>query len=316
MFIRKLLLLTVFISLLSCEKKQEQQTAREINTSPVEVKDSLRMSRSELKNKVMGMLLGTAIGDAMGAPTEMWSREQIKSQYGYVADLDTMVRAPSAEGTWQYNLPAGGTTDDTRWKKLMAEFIIAQPAPATELKPVAFADHILRQYEEDIQQLKTTDGFDPEPFEDNLRRMAWLQEWALVAKPYAAGDLDGYAAALSRFYGGEMTCAGMLYLPAIGALYPAQPGQAYRAAFQLGFFDLGYARDISALTAAMVAAAMAAEPTPASVINVIRDIDPQHYFKSRLVGRAAYRILEEARNIVFQARQPTMQDMSSAKVEQ
>ena len=36
---------------------------------------------------VLGSLVGSAIGDAMGAPTEMWSRDQIQAEYGFVSDL-------------------------------------------------------------------------------------------------------------------------------------------------------------------------------------------------------------------------------------
>ncbi len=54
-----------------------------------------------------------------------------------------------------------------------------------------------------------------------------------------------------------MTCAGILYSPMIGAYYPGRATAAYEAAYRLSIFDLGYARDISALIGAMVAAAMA-----------------------------------------------------------
>ncbi len=262
---------------------------------------SVIFSRDALYDKVLGMLVGSAIGDAMGAPTEMWSREDISIDYGFVEKLDTMVREPSAEGTWGYNLPAGGTTDDTRWKKLLTEFLLTQ---SEELSAKDFSEFIVKKYEQEIQQLKQTDSFDPEPFEINVRRMAWLQEWARVAKPYAEGDLDEYSFALSRFYGGEMTCAGMLYAPSIGSFYPAQPEQAYEETYKLAIFDLGYARDVSGLVGAMVAAAMQPDATPETVMNTMRDVDPHGYFKSRLVGRTAYRLLKDARRIVHQAKQP------------
>ncbi|MEM6840909.1 MAG: ADP-ribosylglycohydrolase family protein [Bacteroidota bacterium] len=262
---------------------------------------SVKLSRAELYDKVLGMLVGSAIGDAMGAPTEMWTRQDIAIDYGFVEKLDTMVREPSAEGTWDYNLPAGGTTDDTRWKKLLTEFLLTQ---SKELSAEDFSEFIVKKYEQEIQQLKQTDSFDPEPYEISVRRMAWLQEWARVAKPYAERDLDEYSFALSRFYGGEMTCAGMLYAPSIGSFYPAQPEQAYAETYKLSLFDLGYARDVSGLVGAMVAAAMQPEANSETVINTVRDVDPHSYFKSRLAGRTAYRLLKDARRIVHQAKQP------------
>ncbi len=45
--------------------------------------------RAFLYDRVLGSLVGSAIGDAMGAPTEMWSRDQIQAEYGvnqYTAD--------------------------------------------------------------------------------------------------------------------------------------------------------------------------------------------------------------------------------------
>lgn len=304
-------LLTVYLLLLTLACTSDKKTT--VPQESLSKSEDTSGTKPELdaeivQDKVLGMLLGSAIGDAMGAPTEMWSRENIRIEYGYVDDLDTMVREPSAEGTWDFNLPAGGTTDDTRWKKLMTEFLLTQEA-WSPLDPNDFAQFIIRQYEEDIQSLKNTESFDPEPFEVNARRLAWLQEWAMVAKPYVEDDLQGYASALSRFYGGEMTCAGMLYAPAIGAFYPAAPQMAYEEAYRLALFDIGYARDISAITAALVSAAMTPNASPTSVINTLRDVDPRGYFKSRLVGRAAYRILKEARNIVYQVNQLKAEDV-------
>ncbi|MGD1894741.1 MAG: ADP-ribosylglycohydrolase family protein [Cyclobacteriaceae bacterium] len=301
------LLLFVLMGLLSCVSEENSTMKKEPSQEPLvsqTKKSVLPLSRNELYDKVLGMLVGSAIGDAMGAPTEMWSRQDIAVDYGFVEKLDTMVREPSAEGTWDYNLPAGGTTDDTRWKKLLTEFLLTQ---SEELSAEDFAEYIVQQYEQEIQQLKQTDGFDPEPFEVNVRRMAWLQEWARVAKSYADGDLDEYSYALSRFYGGEMTCAGMLYAPSIGAFYPAQPEKAYEETYKLAIFDLGFARDISGLVGAMVAAAMQPDATPETVINTLRDVDPEGYFKSRLVGRTAYRLLKDARRIVDASKQPILE---------
>ncbi len=208
-----------------------------------------------------------------------------------------MVRAPSPEGTWKHNLPAGGTTDDTRWKKVTVEYALTQKLP--QLVPNAFADHLIGQYQAEIKALKNTEGFDPEPYEEGLMRMAWLQEWAKVAKPYRDKDMVGYADALSKFYGGEMTCAGMLYSPVVGACVPGKPVLAYEQAYNLAFFDIGYARDLTALVAAMTSAGFDPEATPESVMNVVRYVDPKGYFKSRLVGRRAFSFYQAAASIAY-----------------
>ena len=312
----KYILLLFSLSLLiSCQKRPEEVGQEAIKLEPDEtIRNNTTLSREALEDKVLGMLLGSAIGDAMGAPTEMWSRRDIMIDYGYVSDLDTMVREPSAEGTWDFNLPAGGTTDDTRWKVLTAEYLLTQD-PRSQLDPQDFAAEIINRYEEGISALKETESFDPEPYEINTRRLAWLQEWAMVAKPFLENNLQEYTYALSQFYGGEMTCAGMLYTPIIGTFYPAAPQKAYEEAYRISLFDLGYARDISGLTAAMVSAAMQPGTSAESVINVVRDIDPEGYFKSRLVGRTAYRLLRDARAIVYEAQQLRMADIDKSAIQ-
>jgi hypothetical protein len=251
------------------------------------------MSKEDYYDKVLGMLVGSAIGDAMGAPTEMWARRDIIIEYGHVDKLDTMVRAPSPEGTWVNNLPAGGTTDDTRWKALVMEWGLEHNLK--NLNARTFAKHIVDQYKEDLEALKEIESFDPKPYEDQTLKIAWLQEWALIAEPYLRGDIDDFRNASDHFYGGEMNCSGMLFSPTLGAFFPADPEKTYEVAFDLAMFDLGFGRDMAGLVAAMTAAAFSPDATPQSVMNVMRTVDPQKYFESRLVGRSAYRYYQQCR---------------------
>jgi len=315
------ILLSCLFLLSSCKEplptKEESVTIVKHQTT--HLVEPISISKSTLKDKVLGMLVGSAIGDAMGAPTEMWSRYNIQTEFGFVNKLDDMVRAPSPEGTWQMNLPAGGTTDDTRWKGLLTDFILQEGTgfyQAEGSDPYHFAAFIVDIYKEKIKDLKNTDSFSPAPFEEALMKMSWLQEWAVVAKPFSEKDLEGYAYALNHFYGGEPTCAGMLYAPMIGLAYPNDPTNAYHSAYRLGIFDLGYARDITGLTAAMTAAAMAEDATPESILNTLRDIDPNDYFNSRLVGRSAQRFYQDAFYAVSEAKKLTKSaiDVSQIKL--
>ncbi len=289
----------IFLTLFSCNRTEKLTNSPSNNTS-AESAHTRQLSEKEYHNKVLGLLIGSAIGDAMGAPTEMWSRKDIQSTYGFVDKLDTMVRNPSGEGTWQFNLPAGGTTDDTRWKKLFTGYAIDETWP--NLKAANLAQHIIEKYKTDIEALKSTEGFNPEPYEQNIMKMAWLQEWAIVADAYVKNDMVDYSSAVNKFYGGEMTCAGMLYSPMIGACIPADPQTAYESAYELSIFDIGYARDITALVAAMVSQAFDSSATKSSIAGVIRNIDPEGYYKSRLVGRAAHRYYQIATGIVSESK--------------
>ena len=112
-----------------------------------------------------------------------------------------------------------------------------------------------------------------------------------------------------------MACAGILYAPILGAYYPGSPLPAYVETYDLALFDLGYARDISALSASMVAAALSSKASQEEVINVIRDVDPNDFFKSRLIGRTAYRILKQARSIVYQTNQIQQEELVQMQLE-
>lgn len=260
------------------------------------------LSKEMYYDKVLGMLTGSAIGDAMGAPTEMWDRRQIDIQLGFVDSLDRLTRGGSAEGPWKTNLPPAGTTDDTRWKYLVGNYLQSKKGPQDSLSAKGFAQFILEQYYAEKGMLNNADRQSPEQIEANVMHMLWLQEWAKVSEPYLKGDLDAYSYALNRFYGGEMACAGMLYAPVIGAYYPSMPEIAYREGYRLGIFDLGYARDITGLTSAYVSAAMTPGIKPESIGLITREVDPLHYFDSRLVGRIAYRIYQEALAISHEAK--------------
>ena len=97
------------------------------------------LSREEYYDKLLGSLVGSAIGDAMGAPTEMWHRDDIKVMLGYVDSLDVLIREGSPEGPWEDNLPEGGTTDDTRWKYLTGGWLAGYDQHQGRLDAKAFA---------------------------------------------------------------------------------------------------------------------------------------------------------------------------------
>lgn len=60
-----------------------------------------------MNNKYLGCLLGAAIGDAMGAATEMRTRKQIEEKFGYVRDFLT-----PPDDTFARGCEAGSVTDD------------------------------------------------------------------------------------------------------------------------------------------------------------------------------------------------------------
>lgn len=71
-------------------------------------------------NRAMGALIGGALGDAMGMPTQLLSPAEIKAEYGFVDHfLDPAPDHPVSKG-----LRAGAITDDTEQTLLLAAVLL------------------------------------------------------------------------------------------------------------------------------------------------------------------------------------------------
>lgn len=264
---------------------------------------TIALSKEILYDKILGALVGSAIGDAMGASTEMWNRYDIQKKYGYIQGLTPTIREQSPEGPWGHNLASGTTTDDTRWKYLMVKYMGQYPG---KLNPENFADFIVAYYQSLLPKLAdgTTDT-DPDALDQQIKKVDWIKEWARVALAYQKGPRE-YHEAQSRFYGGEMSCAGMLYTPMFGLLAP-NAEIAYNVAYDHTLFDLGYARDISGIVAAMCNTAMQTQNMD-SILQAATFVDPKGYQNSRLIARLSHAIADAAEKNVMASREIQITD--------
>lgn len=280
----------VLLLLLSFSCKKEK-TPIQLNSpkSAAYTQDTLALSKANYHDKVLGALVGSAIGDAMGASTEMWHRKDIRLKYGYITGLTPAERVQSPEGTWENNLMAGATTDDTRWKYLMVNYLsTVQGVPTAK----AFSNYITNYYQLLTEDLKDPDiATNTDLLDEKIEKLDWIKEWARVSMAYDQ-DPNLYLAALNRFYGGEMSCAGQLYTPIFG-LIAKNTEEAYALGYEHALFDIGYAKDISALLAAMVQMALRTQDINA-ILNVVPFTDSEGYQDSRLVGRIPYAIYTSA----------------------
>ncbi|MEM1257690.1 MAG: ADP-ribosylglycohydrolase family protein [Bacteroidota bacterium] len=301
----------VFLSLallcISCENKKSEVDIPSPKAHTY-VSDTLHISQEVLYDKILGALVGSAIGDAMGAPTEMWHRKEIQLKYGYISKITPVLRPRSPEGTWANNLMAGATTDDTRWKYVTAKYFNAH---SNALNAKNFASFIVKYYQFQVKQLemevlKTS----PDALDNPIEKINWIKEWARVAIAYEKGPED-YQQALNRFYGGEISCAGQLYTPMF-AFVATNPDHAYKMAYDHALFDIGYGKDISALVSAMTHMAMRTQNMD-SIINVAAFIDPHGYQDSRLVGRISYGIAENSIKNVLAIREKMLVDSLMVK---
>lgn len=118
------------------------------------------------------------------------------------------------------------------------------------LSPKEFSRFINNYYHSLTESLNTAaTTLHPDSLDLQIEKIDWIKEWARVSIAYQS-DAASYEKALHRFYGGEMSCAGQLYTPMFG-LIAHTAEEAYNLAYDHAIFDIGYAKDISALVSAM-----------------------------------------------------------------
>ncbi|MFY0627605.1 MAG: ADP-ribosylglycohydrolase family protein [Reichenbachiella sp.] len=244
-------------------------------------------------DKVLGALVGSAIGDAMGASTEMWHRSRIQEEYGYINGLKFIKREKSAEGIWAHNLDSGATTDDTRWKYFMVKYFTEY---GQKLSLNNYSAFIVNYYQENVKSISEPMTLNnPDLLDSKMQKVNWIKEWARIAIAYQEGG-KRYEEVKNRFYGGEMSCAGMLYTPMFG-LVTDTPVEAYRVAYEHALFDIGYAKDISSLVATMTQKAIYENDINLVLRNSFL-VDPFNYQDSRLIGRISSSIYYDSNDIV------------------
>ncbi|MGF1680134.1 ADP-ribosylglycohydrolase family protein [Photobacterium minamisatsumaniensis] len=92
--------------------------------------------RSVLENKILGCLYGQAIGDAMGMPSELWTKNKVTSYFGWINDF-----LPGPEENIAANeFKAGEFTDDTSQCVALMDAIIENNG---HIDPGTIAKHII-----------------------------------------------------------------------------------------------------------------------------------------------------------------------------
>ena len=303
-------LITLLLWVLSCTGPSSEETntgAIRLKVPSVESKGPvLALDKETYEDKVLGAIVGSAIGDAMGASTEMWHRKDIQREYGYITGLTTVNLSRQAEGPWGNLAGKGTTTDDTRWKFFLGKYFAKY---GSDLHPDHFAQMIVNYYQQEVKGLANSQlSSSPDRLDDAMLQVDWIKEWARVALAYQKGAA-AFETAKSRFYGGEMSCAGMLYTPMFGLITP-QPDSAYKLAYHHALFDIGYAKDIAGMVATFTHLALQ-ENNMQQVLEQGMRVDPFGYSNSRLVGRLMQNIVKESRWMVQTANSLSEDDLSN-----
>ena len=221
--------------------------------------------------RVLGSLLASAVGDALGAPYEFFSREKALPLLGsdpWIDDLHEPAHAVvNPHGIWGPHAGRGCGTDDTRYNHL---FLDVAASVGSVPSAADLAAEVIRRFER-------PDDYYPQRHVKQVRD--WLSAWQSVChgflgetdpgRPEVPADVLA-TMGLSLDY---PALTGLLLLASVGLAFPGRAEDAYRAAYRLAFFYIGYAKDCTALLAALVAAfAALGGPSPAARAEVVRSI--------------------------------------------
>jgi len=253
-------------------------------------------SQVSLIDKIEGMLIGSAIGDAAGGPVEFvhppirshWCTDDKKitaegiQQLASAFKLRDYPKQAEPFAQWEAFGPAGTITDDTRFKMIFFNTLQHQE----QLDRIAFAREVLN-------------------FKDRLpeKYKSWYDKWIPeigYAARWVLGERDS-AYPPERIWGGIPTMAGQMPFLPIAAIMPGDPEAAYLKTWELDFLDVGIGRDINAALVAGLARALQEDGDWQNVEKAMRETDPYHFGNVLYVPRRLDEWLDTAHALVKQA---------------
>ena len=243
------------------------------------------------------MLIGSAIGDAAGGPVEFvsppirsyWSTTNKKITKNGIEELGKLFKLQSYPkdvepfAQWEPYAPAGTITDDTRFKIILFNTLKNFDGNLTQKN---FAQSVL-DFRNEL----------PEKYRDNYDR--WIPEIE-YATNWALGKREN-AYPVERIWGGIPTMEGQMPFLPIAALNPQNPEWCYLKTYELGYFDIGIAKDINSALVAGLARALQTDGSWANFENAMRTVDPYNYNKVLYVDRQLIKWLDLSHNLVKQA---------------
>ena len=235
----------------------------------------------DLESKIYGKLIGSAIGDAAGGPVEFvhppirshWSTTQNKITVEAIHALADSFRLrpypkkaePFAQ--WEDFGPPGTITDDTRFKIIL-------------FNTLKHHDGVLNEKNFAIEVLQFRDYIKPTYqlwFDRWIPEIAYATRWVLGERNQTYPP--------ERIWGGIPTMAGQMPFLLIAALNPENPEWCYLKSYELGYFDIGIAKDINSALVAGLARALQPDGNWKNAEQTMREVDPYNYNKVLYVPR-------------------------------
>jgi ADP-ribosylglycohydrolase len=237
----------------------------------------------QIYSRVLGCLVGSAIGDAFGGVVEFADAARVKRLAGkdwvdqflpYGKD-----HRPHPWGVWEAAPPRGTSTDDTRMNQVLVECVIRNQG---YVSPQFLAIEYIERY-------RDREKFYPRHAALAEEHLSWFLERACTQ--LGLQELPSGKAITPEK---EPSLMGLISLAPVGLLYCGQPERAYRKAFDLDFLDVGHARDATAMLAAMISAALQGNSTAREMVEAGLRTDPFAYGENRPVAKSLRKFLQIA----------------------
>jgi ADP-ribosylglycohydrolase len=195
-------------------------------------------SRSLLEDKILGSLYGGAAGDAIGAPAEHKTHEQIRERYDWIADIVGPWAGPSDLGKGD-----GRFTDDTHMIQVLGRMYVEAN---DHLDVFEFARRIVTLIADEPRYVAEYGRDAPV-----IERLFYPEKWLLMRLRLANADprLGGV--------GNMVNCGAAMYAAPVGMVNAADPDAAYREAIEIfAAHQYSYGLEAAGVLAACVAEAL------------------------------------------------------------
>ena len=242
----------------------------------------------ELYSRIIGCMVGNTIGDAFGGVVEFRNAEQVEKITGKLW-VDEFLPYQKDHGThplgvWEAGPPRGTGTDDTRNNQIFVECVIRNGGLINS--QFLAIEYIERYRDREIFYPRHTD------LAERHYRGYYNSSCAYLGMSEAASKNPLW---VTLAKGNSFpVLGGLISLGLAGLLYCKEPEEAYRKAFELDFMDIGYARDATAMMAAMISAALGGNISGREMVEVGLQTDPFGYGRGRLMANRVRRFLQIA----------------------
>lgn len=202
-----------------------------------------------LYQKVLGCLLGGAIGDALGAPPEGRDPDEIRARYGWITDFVEPWDGPSPLGKGD-----GRYTDDSHMVQVLSQLYLDAGAHLDVhrfaqgiVPPIADHPRYLAEYGREMLLLD---------------RLFYPEKWLFIRLRLA--NVDPRIAGL----GNMVNCGAAMYAAPVGIVNACDPAAAYREAIEIfSAHQHSFGLEAAGVMAACVAEAMRPDASVDSIIG-------------------------------------------------